>query len=372
MAESKYNDTNLNSGMEEEEIDIMELLTKLWNRRKMILKWCVGGAIVGLIVGFSLPKTYESSVLLAPETEQKTGSGISSIASMMGVNLDNSVDAISVDMFPEVVASTPFIFELFDLPVQFERGDTIVNTYLLDYMLEYQKNPWWNHVLGAPFKAIGWLTSLGKEEKPKAELADLDINNLPKKERGVVKFFSEQIMINVDKKTRKTDIKLEMQDPLVVADVMNAILENLKNYMTEYRTSKARQDVENLNEICEQRKADYYKAQQAYAQYMDANKSVVRQSAQAESERLQQEMNLAYQVYSQVATQLEAARIKEQQAKPVFVVLEPVTIPLRHVAPSKAKMLIIFTFLAGCAASAWVLWGEENLQNLKNNFKKNA
>lgn len=354
------------------EIDIMELIVKLWNRRKMILKWCFAGAIIGLIVGFSLPKTYESSVLLAPETEQKTGSGISSIASMMGVNLDNSVDAINFQMFPEVVASTPFIFELFDLPVQFERGDTVVNTYLLDYMLEYQKKPWWSHVLGAPFKAIGWLTSLGKEEEPETSLADLDMNNLPKKEREVVKFFSKNIMINVDKKTSKTDIKIEMQDPLVVADVMNAIMDNLKNYMTEYRTSKARQDVENLTEICDQRKVDYYKAQQAYAHYMDANKNVIRQSAQAERERLQQEMNLAYQVYSQVATQLEGARIKEQQAKPVFVVLEPVSVPLRHVAPSKAKMLIIFTFLAGCIAAAWVLFGEEYLQKLKDNFKENA
>ncbi len=372
MTESKYNNPNLNPEIEEEEIDIMELLAKLWSRRKMILKWCIGGAIVGLIIGFSLPKTYESSVLLAPETEQKTASGISSIASMMGVNLDNSVDAINFQMFPEVVASTPFIFELFDLPVQFERGDAVVNTYLLDYMLEYQKKPWWSHVLGAPFKAIGWLTSLGKEEEPKTSLADLDMNNLPKKEREVVKFFSKNIMINVDKKTSKTDITLEMQDPLVVADVMNAIMDNLKNYMTEYRTSKARQDVENLTEICDQRKADYYKAQQAYAQYMDGNKNINRQSAQVESERLQQEMNLAYQVYSQVATQLEAARIKEQQAKPVFVVLEPVSIPLRHVAPSKAKMLIIFTFLAGCIAAAWVLFGEEYLQKLKDNFKENA
>jgi capsule polysaccharide export protein KpsE/RkpR len=290
----------------------------------------------------------------------------------MGVNLDNSVDAISVDMFPEVVASTPFIFELFDLPVEFERGDSVVQTNLLDYMLEYQKKAWWSYIISAPFKAIGWLTSLGNEEEAQVPIADLDMNNLPKKERAVVKFFAENIMINVDKKTGKTNLSLEMQDPLVVADVTNAIMENLKNYMTDYRTSKARQDVENLTEICNQRKEDYYKAQQIYAQYMDANKNVSKLSAQAESERLQQEMNLAYQVYSQVATQLEASRIKLQQAKPVFVVLEPVVIPLRHVAPSKAKMLVIFTFLAGCISAAWVLFGEEYLQKLKENFKENS
>ena len=146
----------MNFQEEESEIDIMELVTKLWKRRKMIVKWCIGGAIVGLIVGFSLPKTYESSVVLAPETDQKVGSGVSSIASMMGVNLDNSVDAINFQMFPDVVASTPFIFDLFDLPVQFERNDSVINTTLIDYMLEYQKSPWWSVILSAPGKAIGW------------------------------------------------------------------------------------------------------------------------------------------------------------------------------------------------------------------------
>ena len=353
---------------EEEEIDIMELISKLWKKRWMILKWCGVGAVLGLIIGFSIPKTYKASVTLAPETEQKMGSAVGSIASMMGVSLDNSVDAISVDMFPDVVASTPFIYGLFDLPVQFERKDSVINTTLLDYMLEYQKSPWWSYVIQAPFKALGWVMSIGKEKESDELPAVLDPQNLPKKVRGVVKYFRENLSVVVDKKTGKTEISTEMQDPIVVATVVEAVMENLKAYMSDYRTSKVRQDVENLTVIYEQRKQDYYEAQQAYAKYVDANRNVALRSAEAESERLQQEMNLAYQVYSQVATQLEAARIKEQEAKPVFAVLEPVTIPNRKAAPSKAKMLVIFTFLAGCCAAAWVLFGEDYWKKLKENL----
>ena len=354
---------------EEQEIDIMELISKLWKKKAMIIKWCIVGAVVGVIAGFSIPKTYSSSVTLAPETQQRTNSSVSSIASMMGVNLNNSVDAISVDMFPDVVHSTPFIVELFDLPVQFEWKGEMVNTTLLDYMLEYQKTPWWTPVMQAPFKALGWVMSMGKDKDIEESTAGpLDPTNLPKKERGVVKFFSENIMVNVDKKTGKTSMSLQMQDPRVVATVLNAVVENLKEYMSDYRTSKARQDVENLSQICNERKADYYKAQQAYAKFVDANKNVILQSAQAERDRLQQEMNLAYQVYSQVATQLEGARIQEQQAKPVFAIIDPVVVPLRKTAPSKAKMLVIFTFLAGCCAAAWVLFGDEYWKKLKENL----
>lgn len=346
----------------------MELISKLWKNRTMIIKWCVAGAIIGLIVGFSIPKTYKSSVTFAPETQQKTNSSVSSIASMMGVNLNNSVDAFSVEMYPDIVHSTPFVVELFDLPVTFERKDSTITTNLLDYMKEYQKSAWWSYVIGAPFKVLDWVMSIGKEKEEDIDIPinELNVSNLPKKERGVVKFFAENIMVNVDKKTGKISMSLELQDPLVVAIVMEAVTENLKNYMSDYRTSKARQDIENLEVICAQRKAEYYLAQQEYAQSVDGNKNLARKSAHAELERLQQEMNLAYTVYSQIATQLEAARIKEQEAKPVFAVLEPVTVPIKKSAPSKAKILVIFTFLAGCCAAAWVLLGEDYWKKLKD------
>lgn len=355
---------------DEQEIDIMELVSKLWKKRSMIIKWCIVGAVIGLVVGFSIPKTYTAGVTLVPEVQQRTSSGVSSIASMMGVNLNNSVDAISAEMFPDVVHSTNFIFELFDLPVTFERKDSVITTSLVEYMKEYQKIPWWSDVIGFPFKVLGWCIDLvtPDEEEEEVEVGPLDPTNLPRKERGVVKFFAENIMVNVDKKSLKTQISIEMQDPLVVATVMNAVTENLKNYMSDYRTSKSRQDVQNLEVICEQRKVDYYKAQQEYAKYIDANKNVILQSANAERERLQQEMNLAYQVYSQVASNLEGARIQAEQAKPVFVIIENVKVPLTRTAPSKAKLLVIFTFLAGCCAAGWVLFGEEYWKKLKENL----
>ena len=354
-----------NNMLEMNEIDVIALISKLWDNRKTIIKWCVAGVVIGLVVGFSLPKKYYASVVLAPETEQRIGSGVSSIASMMGVSLDNSVDAIGLDMFPDVVASTPFLFDLLDLPVKFERKDSVITTDLLDYLLEYQKSPWWSQVIGAPFKLLGWVMTIGKEEIPDVPLSEMNPQNLPRKVRRVIDYLSHNINVSVDKKTGKTTISLFMQDPFVVSTVVETVKDNLVSYITSYRTSKVRQNVDNLTRICDERRADYYRAQQAYASYVDANKSVVLLSAQAEQQRLQQEMNLAYQVYSQVATQLEAARIKVQEAKPVFAVLEPVSVPDRKAAPSKAKILIAFVFMAGVLASAWILWGKDYYLKMK-------
>lgn len=351
------------------ELDIMDLVARLWNKRYLIIKWCVLGALMGLVVGFSIPKTYKASVTLAPETQQKVGSGVSSIASMMGVNLNTSVDAISVEMFPDVVHSTPFIVDLFDLPVTFERKDSVMTLPLVEYMKNYQKKPWWNAIIKAPFKVLAWGINLVFPQEVKDSEGELNPINLPKKEREVVEFFAENIQVVVDKKNSKTSMAILLQDPLVASTVMDAITENLKIYMSDYRTSKIRQDIDNLQIICEQRREDYYNAQHAYARYVDSNKNVNLQSAQVEKERLQQEMNLAYQVYSQVATQLEASRIQAEQAKPVFVIINPVTVPIKKAAPSKAKLLIIYTFFAGCIAAAWVLFGEDYWRQFKAYIK---
>ena len=361
MADYKDNIECGNSA-ETAEIDLMELAGKLWKGRKFILKCCAVGAVIGLVIAFSIPKRYRASAVLAPETEQKVGGGVSSIASMMGVSLDNSVDAINASLFPDVVHSVPFIFGLFGLDVETSDGE--LSTTLLDYMLEHQRVAWWSHVLGFPGKAAGWFFSLFSPPEPECD-GVLRMENLPKRERGVVEYFREGISVSVDKKTGRTDLSLEMQDPLVAAAVMEAVVSGLKDYMCSYRTSKARQDVENLSVICSERRADYYRAQQAYASYLDANKSVVLQSAQADRERLRQEMDLAYQVYSQVSAQLEAARVKEQQAKPVFAVIEPVTVPLRKSAPGRVRILAGFVFLFGCAGAAWELFGRAFWRTLR-------
>lgn len=351
---------------EEQSVDLMGLFSKVWDSRKIIIRWCIIGAVIGLVAGFSIPKTYRVRAILAPETQQRVGSGVSSIASMMGVSLDNSMDAIDVDMYPDVITSTPFLFNLLDLEVRTRDGE--VCTSLKDYVVNYQKQPWWSHLTSAPGKAVRWAVGLVRPKKEEVA-ADtvLNIRNLPKEERAAMKYLGSIINVDVDKKTGKTLLALEMQDPDVAATVLESVLENLKTYMSDYRTSKSRQDVDNLTKICEERKQEYYEAQKAYAQMTDNNRNVVLNSTKADLQRMQQEVNLAYQVYSQVATQLEGARIKVQQSKPVFVVLEPVTVPMKKAGPSKSKLLILFTFMAGCCAFAWVLFGKDMWNNIRNN-----
>lgn len=81
-----------------------------------------------------------------------------------------------------------------------------------------------------------------------------------------------------------------------------------------------------------------------YADYLDSHDNIILQSVRTEQERLQSDMGLAYQMYSQVASQLQVARAKIQEEKPVFAVLEPAVVPLLPSGISKKYMFWLLSF----------------------------
>ena len=141
---------------EEQEIDLIELAQKVWASRKLVFKACGYAVLVGLVVAFSIPKEYSTSVTLAPETGGKSGGGsMGALAAMAGISLGASSgeDALSPELYPDIISSTPFLIELFDVKVKDQKDK--IDTTLYAYLDEYQRGPWWGAITSAPFKALG-------------------------------------------------------------------------------------------------------------------------------------------------------------------------------------------------------------------------
>ena len=355
--------------MEEQEIDLMELAMKLWAEKKMILKACGIAALVGLVVAFSIPKEYESTVTLAPELNKgrSINGGMAALAGMAGINLggSSSPDALSPELYPDIVKSVPFSVEMFDVKVTDKDGE--LNTTLYEYLKEEQKQPWWGYITAAPFKALGWVVSTikGEDEEEGEGEGGVDSFRLTKDKSSIIKAMGNRIAVSVDKKTFVITITTTMQDPVIAATVTNEVKEKLQNYITEYRTNKARKDLEFTEKLYAENMETYHKAQQEYAQYMDRNQNVSLRSAQTQQERLRTEMELAFNVYNQTAQQLQMAKAKVQEDTPVFTVVEAATVPLRAAKPSKAMILIGFVFLAAVGAGGWVLFGREFVEQFR-------
>ena len=177
MSEDKIQNT-IPQQPEEQEIDLIELAQKVWASRKLVFKACGIAALVGLVVAFSIPREYSTSVTLAPESGGKSGGGsMGALAAMAGINLGSSSgeDALSPDLYPDIVSSTPFLIELFDVKVKDQKEK--IDTTLYAYLKDNQRAPWWSAVVSAPFKALGWTVSLFKE-KPEEGDSKLDPSSL--------------------------------------------------------------------------------------------------------------------------------------------------------------------------------------------------
>ena len=347
-----------------QEIDLLELAKKVWTDRKLIAKVCLVGAVVGLVVGISTPKVYTSTILIAPESFSKGTSGsMGTLAAMAGINLGSgsSRDAIYPDLYPDIVGSTPFLVGLFDLPVH--RMQDTTSMTLATYMKDHQKSPWWSAVMGAPFRLIGWTLSLikGESEEENGE-RQVDVFRLTRDEAGVAGAINRCISVAVEKKTYVTTLQVSMQDPLIAATVADSVRARLQDYITEYRTEKARQSLQYVQKLYKEAQADYYKAQEEYARYADANQSLITLKSRAEVERLQNERNLAYGTYSQMAQQLQMAKAKVDEITPVYTIIQPATVPLVPTKPRKLMIIVGFVFLCGVGSVGWILFLKDLLR----------
>lgn len=356
--------------VEEGEIDIIELITKLWAKRKFILKVAGIAMVLGVVFALTTPKSYTSTVILAPESSKGgASSSLANAASMLGLgNISlggGDVDALRVTLYPDIVSSTPFIIDLMDTQVQPLKSEESLE--LTEY-LKTNKKTLMSNIISLPFKALGKIISLFKSDDEQEQEASTEINpfQLTKKQAATVNALRKSVIANVNQKTGVTTINVTMQDPKVAAMIADTVIVKLQQHITKYRTSKAEDDCKYWEELCAQRQKEYYDAQKRYADYSDANRNVVLQSVLNERERLQNEKALALQLYTTVSTQLQMARAKVQEAKPVFAVVEPATIPRNASSTSRSMMVIMYTFIGGVLAAAWVLFGEDLLKKFKS------
>ena len=355
---------------DELEIDLMEYARKLWAARKLLLKVAGIAVIVGIVIALSIPKKYTAEVTLSPESGKGGGSSLSGMAAMLGigtVNMGGDANALNISMTSDIVSSTPFILELFDTQVKTLDGE--MDTTLVAY-LETESAPWWNMIMSLPSKAIGGVMSLFVPDKEEEEIKAINPFQLTPKQKGQVGAIKSIIMAESDKKTGMTKISVTLQDPLVAATLVDTVLVKLQKYITNYRTSKAQEDCKYWEQLYEQRKNEYYEAQEKYAKYSDNNQGVILQSVRIEQERLQNEQSLAFQVFSQVATQLQMSRAKLQEEKPAFAILEPASVPLRPSGTSRKMILVGIVFLAVAGAAAWILFGQDLWKNLKKGLSE--
>ena len=343
------------------QISLVTLISQLWSRKWSIILIAFLSGVLGFVLALDIPKRYRTVVTLAPEVnESDLSSAASSITSMLGMSLGaGGTDAIYPELYPSIIGSVPFSVEMLNIPVSTLDGSYSGDLY--HYIL-HQKSPWWSRLKTKVKSFIVPRKDTGKSDV-------LDPYMLSRRQMNVIEAFHKNVTCEVDVKTSVITLTSVMQDKLVACTVADSLCVKLQDYVTSYKTGKAKNDLSTVQRLYDEAKADYMSAQQAYASFVDRNANLVRESVKVEAVRLENERNISFGVYQEMSTQLAAARAKLQEQTPAFTVLEPARLAEWHFAPKKSMIAVLFAFLGGIGACAWFVL-RFNWDSIKTFFSK--
>ena len=354
------NEENKNIIEEEESaIDFGKIFKDLLKHKMLYAKVLPVAFVLAAIYALSLPNYYNCTVKLSPEMSgSKASAGsLASLASSFGVNLGSSgagTEALFPTLYPDLMNSVDFKTSLFHVKVTREEDNKTFTYY--DYLMNEQKSPWWSAAMKGIFSLFG-----SKEEEKEQKVNPF---RLTREQANIVKAINKNIVCDVDKKTMVITINVTDQNPVICAMMADTVKTRLQKFITEYRTSKARVDLEYNRKIAAETKARYEKARQKYAEFADANQDIILQTVRQKQTDLENEMQLQYNAYTQVAAQLLAAEAKVQEETPAFTTLQSATVPVLKAGPKRAQMCLIFVFLAFLGTTGWILYKEDDLKPL--------
>jgi uncharacterized protein involved in exopolysaccharide biosynthesis len=345
-----------NSKSVDTEIDLTRLIKQIWEHKSQIIKLSALFLIVGLIAAISIPREYTCIIKMAPEGSKSSITGsMSGLAAMAGINIGSTnTEGVNLTIYPDVVYSVPFITELINMKVTNKGLDNENSLY--SYVDNKIKEPWWKVAAASPFKIIDLIRS-GKEND-----LDKEINpyHLTKKQAKVIIALQNRISISIDEETGIITTGVTLQNPELAAVVADSLVIKLERFVINYRTNKAKRDLDFAMKVFSEAKQSYYETQKNYARYIDENKNVVLESVKIEQERLKNEQSLAYSVYSSLAQQVEKARMKVQEQTPCVTVIEPARVPVEKSNTSRMAILLGFGFLGAIFGLIKVIYSSWN------------
>jgi uncharacterized protein involved in exopolysaccharide biosynthesis len=356
-------ETPQNTQPASDEIDLIEVFRKLWEGRKTIFKWMGIFFVIGIIIIIFSPKEYKSEVTLLVETGTG-GSGMSGLlqqfGGLAGINLGAGAgeDALTPELYPDIIKSTPFLLEVMDQKVTESKYDSTLR--VSDYIQRYTRGGVGSFVMGytigLPGKIIGWVKGKPKNKGPKATSHGNKPFKLTPEQSGVAGELATRIIAMQGETSTTLNISVEMQDPVVAAQLVDSVVSNLTRYIVDYRTQKAKTDLKFVEERHKEAEGKYRAAQRNLAGFKDRNKNVILASALTSEQNLQAEYNLAFNVYNTLSQQLEQAKMKVQEKTPVFKVVEPAKVALQKSKPKSSLIMVGMIFLGGLIGLSRIFW----------------
>ena len=347
--------------VEENEIDLIELIKRFWEKRMFIVKVTAVFLCLGLFIAIFSSEEYTAQCVVVPQTgEGGVSSSLSGLASLAGFSLGSmgSAEELSPMVYSNVMNNINLQKEMINTKIYFDRWGKELT--LLDYFTneEYQRTSVLGYVkkytIGLPFLILGAIRG-EKDDDVAITGADGKIAMLTQQEDDCIKALKERTTLAVNDKDGYVSISATMPEPLAAAALAEIYMNLLQKYVSEFKIEKAKADYNFINQRYLEAREEYSKKQEEYARFKDANRIITTAVAATREEQIKNDYDLAYSLYSELSRQLIQAEIKVKENTPIFTVVEPVIVPRERSKPRRLMTLVAFGFLGGVLSCGAVL-----------------
>ena len=337
-------------------INLLAIAKKIWANKRVFYKTVPSVFVIACIYIIGIPRYYKTDAKLAPEIENFGSSGaLSSIASSFGFDISDmqTSDAITPLLYPDLMDDNGFVASMFGFQVV--SADGKIKTSYFDYMEKHQKVSIWI----MPFL---WLKEILKPADEGGAGSKFNPYRMSKHDSEVADAIRGSIKLSTDKKNGVISISVEAQDPLICKTVTDSLQSRLQTFITNYRTSKARNDYEYYKVLTAKAKNEYEEARKLYSKSSDANKNAVLMMTRTRIEALENDAQIKFNTYTTMHTQMQAAKAKVQERTPVFTVIQGAAVPVKPAGPKRMIFVLAMTIIAFIATSIYLVRDELHLQ----------
>jgi uncharacterized protein involved in exopolysaccharide biosynthesis len=350
-------------------IDLFSVLKTVWRGRRTILWWTAAFTVAGLVIAFSSQRVYTARTVMVPQVQSRSAGlgslgSLGGLAAMAGINLSSlntGTEDLSPLIYPEIVRSYSFQKEIMYSPLTWSSVSHQVS--LVEYYQKYAK-------IGLVGKAVRGLVRLPgkivsifrKEPGPIIPGAGDSLTRITRDEQELWNEMTKTLTLSVDKKNGYVTLTALGPEPLATAQIAEKALNLLQSRITEFRIEKAKQNLLFIQGRFDEKQQEFENARERLARYRDGNRGMTSNMAKTEEESLQSEYQLAFTVYSELAKQLESAKISVKEDTPIFSVIESVIVPVKPTKPKKLVIMMISIVLGGALGMGWIFarkhWNE--------------
>jgi len=337
-----------------DEIDIKDIILQLWKVRKFIIIFTGIFFLIGIFIAFTSPVKYTASCTVLPQTGENSGNNMGGFVSMMGINIGSgmSSETLSPSVYPQILKSVPFCKEVMN---------TLITTKKSPYtpitLYEYYTNKKYQDKSLAASTIIAAVNSSKKNTYPTVYTDTLSnqIITLTINEQKVINAIRKNTHFESNTKEGYIKLGYTFVESQAVAQITESLFTTLEKYVINYKAQKEIDNLQFVQTSYDEAHKDIIQKQANLAAFQDANRGLVTATARSTERQLMSEYDMAFTIYSELAKQLEQAKLAVKASTPVLTVIDPVIVPQQKSAPKRSMIITIALLLGLMIATTWVL-----------------